>query len=357
MALDADFKWHVEENGVDFVVVVLGEFDPVLALLRGEVGGVNVIRGTLGDEPRLQHGAQIGEDEVLKALLTDVIEEQRTNHVARERNHAVALEPGTLAGTGQADGENNNAFRRALRHGGGRGRSGRLQRWRRSSGCGLGGLQRVVRFRQNRGCDSFGSEGLRDGLFAATASASAASTTTSAATGASCRFAGRGRVDGVRDQVWNIVWNIGGSSVAGIRGRGVSGRSFHVRSGSRTNGTTTGAGPRFRLRLRVVGGRCPAAFVFCIGCGRLLLGVEICGLQRRRSRLVRRLGRLFLAALKTIAHPFTHVRLVTHMPRREQWFTVVSRNRKPRRRTEFRVELGRYRLPPRWSDPEIQLRG
>src|ERR1700723_2813594 len=127
--------------------------------------------------------------------------------------------------------------------------------------------------------------------------------------------------------------------------------------GAAAAGGSTGGGARFRLRLRVVGGRFPAAFVFCVGCRRLLLGVEICGLQRRRSRLVRRLGRLFLAALKTIAHPFTHVRLVTHMPRREQWFAVVSRNRKPRRHREFRVELGRYRLPPRWSDPEIQLRG
>jgi hypothetical protein len=75
----------------------------------------------------------------------------------------------------------------------------------------------------------------------------------------------------------------------------------------------------------------PAAFFSGSGfrgsCGGGLFGVEICGLQRRRSRLIGGLGGLFLAALKTIAHPFTHVRLVTQMRRREQWFTVVSRIR------------------------------
>src|SRR3984957_1212232 len=324
MALDADFKGYVEENGVDFVVVIFGEFDPVLPLLRREVGGVDVIHGALGDEARLEHGAQVGEDKILKALLPDVVEEQRTNHVARERSHAVTLEPGTLAGTGQADGENYDAFGRTLRHGGGCGRPGDVRHRGRSGRRGLGG---VIRFGENGGCDSFGSEGLRDGLFAATASASAASTTTAAATGSSCRFARRGRVDGVRDLVWN-VWNIGGSGIGGIRWRGVSGRSFNVRSGSRTNGTTTGAGPGFRLRLRLVRGRFAAPFVFCVGCGRLLLGVKICRLERWRSRLVSGLGGLFFSPLKKREHPFTLFRLVTHMPRRGQWFEAVSRDRK-----------------------------
>jgi hypothetical protein len=199
----------------------------------------------------------------------------------------------------------------------------RLWQGRHRGDGGLAEFRRIVRFWRNRGSDSFGGEGLRNGLFASTACAATASATTPATTGAGCGFAGCGRVDGVRD----LVGNIGGWR---IRGRGVEGWSIHGRRRSRANGTRTGTGPGFRLRLRLAGGgrgRFPAAFFFCAGIGGRLLGVEICGLQGWRSRLVRRLGRLFLAALKTIAHPFTHVRLVTQMRRREQWFAVVSRGR------------------------------
>jgi hypothetical protein len=35
VTLDADFKRHVQKYGVDFIVVILGQLDPTLALLWG----------------------------------------------------------------------------------------------------------------------------------------------------------------------------------------------------------------------------------------------------------------------------------------------------------------------------------
>src|SRR5882762_7678884 len=60
VALNADFKRYLEENGLHFVAVVFGQLDPVLALLRGEIGGVDVIHRTLGNESGLEHRAQVG---------------------------------------------------------------------------------------------------------------------------------------------------------------------------------------------------------------------------------------------------------------------------------------------------------
>ena len=73
MTFEADFQRNIEKHGVDFVVVIFGEFDPVLAFLRGEVRGVHVIHRTLGDEACLEHGAQVGKHEILKALLANVV--------------------------------------------------------------------------------------------------------------------------------------------------------------------------------------------------------------------------------------------------------------------------------------------
>jgi len=74
MAIEADVEWDIEENGVHFVLVVLGEFDPVLTLLRSEIGGIDIIHGTLRDQAGFQHGTQVGEDEILKTLLAHVVE-------------------------------------------------------------------------------------------------------------------------------------------------------------------------------------------------------------------------------------------------------------------------------------------
>ena len=99
MALNAHIEWNVEEYCVHFVVVVSRKFDPVLALVRREIGGVYVIHGTLGDETGFEHRTQVREDQVLIALFAHVIEEQSADHVARKRRQIVALEPRTLAGT------------------------------------------------------------------------------------------------------------------------------------------------------------------------------------------------------------------------------------------------------------------
>ena len=81
MPIDANLQRNIEEHGMHFVVVVFGEFDPVLALLRRQVGGVHVIHRALGDQPRLQHRAEIGEHQILETLLADVIKQERPHHV------------------------------------------------------------------------------------------------------------------------------------------------------------------------------------------------------------------------------------------------------------------------------------
>src|SRR5436305_2065843 len=43
MALQANFERDIEENSVHFVVVVLREFDPMLAFLRSQIRGVHII--------------------------------------------------------------------------------------------------------------------------------------------------------------------------------------------------------------------------------------------------------------------------------------------------------------------------
>ena len=53
MALNADFQRNIEEHGVDLVVIIFGELDPVLAFLRSKVGGVHVVHRALGDQARL----------------------------------------------------------------------------------------------------------------------------------------------------------------------------------------------------------------------------------------------------------------------------------------------------------------
>src|ERR1700684_56288 len=116
MKINANFERDVKKYGVDFVVVILGKLDPVLAFLRSQVGGVHVIHGTLGDKARFEHRAQVREDKILKALLADIVEQKRADHVAGERDDVMALEPGTLAGPRKSDGEDDEAFGRT-RHG------------------------------------------------------------------------------------------------------------------------------------------------------------------------------------------------------------------------------------------------
>jgi len=96
VAFEANLQRHIEEDGMHFVLVILSQLDPVLAFLRREVRGIHIIHGTLGDEARLEHRAQIGKYEILKTLLAHIVKQKRTHHVAGEWNHIVALEPRAL---------------------------------------------------------------------------------------------------------------------------------------------------------------------------------------------------------------------------------------------------------------------
>src|SRR5216684_4140794 len=117
VALDANFQRDVEKYRVDLIAIIFRQFDPVLTLLRREICCVHIVHRTLGDQPRLEHGAQVREYEILKTLFANVVEQQRTHHVTGERDNTMAFEPGTLARTGQADRQHYQTFRWALGRG------------------------------------------------------------------------------------------------------------------------------------------------------------------------------------------------------------------------------------------------
>ena len=168
----------------------------MLALLRSQVGGVHVIHGTFGDEARLEHGTQIRKHEILKALLADVVKQKRSNHVAGEWNHVVTLEPGTFAGTGKPNGEDDNAFGRTRR--GRRHCRGNTRRLRRGEGFRFDSVGRTLfgRFLWQIGDDAFrggGTEGLSDGLLATASTSSASSSSPTSASPAFSASALRAR--------------------------------------------------------------------------------------------------------------------------------------------------------------------
>src|SRR5437899_2808129 len=99
MALDANLEWDVEKYGVYFIVVVLGELDPVLTLLRCQVRSVHIIHGPLGDKARFEHRAQVRKHKILETLFAHVVKEKGADHIAGEWDHVVPLEPGTFAGS------------------------------------------------------------------------------------------------------------------------------------------------------------------------------------------------------------------------------------------------------------------
>jgi hypothetical protein len=69
----ANFQRDIEEHSLNFVSIVMSEFDPALALVWGKVGGVHVIQGTARDQSSFQHGAQVGENQILEALLSGIV--------------------------------------------------------------------------------------------------------------------------------------------------------------------------------------------------------------------------------------------------------------------------------------------
>ena len=100
IALQADIEWNIKVERLNFVSGVFGKLDPTATLMRGEVGSIDVVHGAARDQARTKHGAQIRKNQVLKALLVRIIEQERANQVAGERTDVVPLKPRTLARSG-----------------------------------------------------------------------------------------------------------------------------------------------------------------------------------------------------------------------------------------------------------------
>src|SRR6266550_624899 len=111
IAFQANFHWHVKEHGLHFISIIFGQFDPAVALVRCEVGCVYVVCGTTRDQPGFQHRTQIGKNQILKSLLRSIVKQKCSQQIAGERRDVMALEPRTLSGARQSDGQNYNSPR------------------------------------------------------------------------------------------------------------------------------------------------------------------------------------------------------------------------------------------------------
>src|SRR5579872_239572 len=134
VAIQADFQRHVEKDRVDLIAKAPGHFNPLPPLMDGQIGGVHVVPRHARDQAGAQQGAQGGKNQALIALLGDAVEQDGAQHVAGERRHAPALEPGGFPRSRKPNGQNHHAFGSAR----GPGRLGRgrplLRRARRRHG-------------------------------------------------------------------------------------------------------------------------------------------------------------------------------------------------------------------------------
>ena len=99
-----------KNKSLHIVAVILRQLDPAVPVVRSKVGRIHVAHRTPGNQPRLQHRAQVRKDQILEALLLLVIEKKFPQQIARKRMNIVPLEPRTLARSRQADRQNNRAF-------------------------------------------------------------------------------------------------------------------------------------------------------------------------------------------------------------------------------------------------------
>src|SRR5581483_9615854 len=107
----ADLHRHIEKYRLHLVTEVFRQLDPAMAIMRRQVRCIHVVHRTPCNESRFQHRAQIGKNKVLEALLGCVVKEKFPQQVARQRSDVVPLEPRTLSRSRQADRQHNHSFR------------------------------------------------------------------------------------------------------------------------------------------------------------------------------------------------------------------------------------------------------
>ena len=75
VSLNADFERYVKEYCVGFISEIFRQLDPIVALMRSEIGSVNVICWSPRDQSRFQHGSKIGENQILKTLFGRIVKQ------------------------------------------------------------------------------------------------------------------------------------------------------------------------------------------------------------------------------------------------------------------------------------------
>ncbi len=95
-----------------FITKTFSHLDPLAALMRRQITGINVIPWHTGDQPGTEQGSERGKDKALIALFCNVVKKDLAQHIAGKRSHAAALKPGRLTRSRQTNSENNHAFGR-----------------------------------------------------------------------------------------------------------------------------------------------------------------------------------------------------------------------------------------------------
>src|SRR6266481_8669182 len=83
IALQADFKRHIEKYRMHVIAKALRHLDPLAALVGSKVGSINIVPGHTGDQPGAQERAQGGKNQSLVALFCNVVEKNGAKHIAR----------------------------------------------------------------------------------------------------------------------------------------------------------------------------------------------------------------------------------------------------------------------------------
>jgi hypothetical protein len=100
----ADGEGYVEPEGFDSAMVLVGDIDPGLAVLAGQVGGVDVRNRAAQFDSVSQKSSRDFENSGVDGLIRFIVDELAADSVGGDGIDVVLLKPRGLSRTGQAHG-------------------------------------------------------------------------------------------------------------------------------------------------------------------------------------------------------------------------------------------------------------